>query len=100
MVISKTRQFPPARKIGSFSGLALLSLQSRNHARFGLQTVFSITHSDHSITPSSFNGITGIEMLLSWFLASGWILSHNGIDFALVLGCLLSILATEISRLQ
>jgi len=64
MVISKTRQFPPARKIGSVSGLALLSLQSRNHARFGLQTVFSITHSDHSNTPSSFNGITGIEMLL------------------------------------
>jgi len=63
MVISKTRQFPPARKIGSVSGLALLSLQSRNHARCGLQTVFSITYSDHSITPSGFNAITEIEIL-------------------------------------
>ena len=63
MVISKTRQFPPARKIGSVSGLALLSLQSRNHARFGLQTVFSITHSDHSIPHSELSLITVLVTL-------------------------------------
>jgi hypothetical protein len=44
-----TSVFPQRGKIDSVSGLALLSLWSRNHARFGLQTVFSTTQSDLSI---------------------------------------------------
>jgi len=51
-------------KIGSVSGLALLSLQSRNHARFGLQTVFSITQPDNSITQTEVSAITELEMLI------------------------------------
>jgi len=42
-----TSIFPQRWKIDSVSGLALLSLRSRNHARFGLQTVFSTTQPDH-----------------------------------------------------
>jgi len=34
-----------------------------NYARFGLQTVFAITHSDLPIAPSSLIAITKIEML-------------------------------------
>ena len=44
------------------SGLALLSLRSRNHARFSLQTVFSITHSDHLIPHIELSAITEIKM--------------------------------------
>jgi len=48
--------------LGSVSGLSLLSLRSRNHARFGLQTVFSFTQSDQSISYSRFSAITVLEI--------------------------------------
>jgi hypothetical protein len=57
-----TSIFPQREKIDSVSGLALLSLWSRNHARFGLQTVFSTTQPDHlKMSPESFH-ITAVEM--------------------------------------
>jgi hypothetical protein len=38
-------------------------LVSVNHARFGLQTVFSITQSDHSLCRFGSSVITDLEML-------------------------------------
>jgi len=57
-----TSIFPQRGKIDSVSGLALLSPWSRNHARFGLQTVFSITQPDHSIPLVGSSAITVLEM--------------------------------------
>jgi len=39
--------------------------KEKNHARQALLTVFSITQSDHSITPFSIHDITDLEMLLN-----------------------------------
>jgi hypothetical protein len=66
MVISKTRQFSPARKIGSVSGVGSpFLLRKGPMPASGLQTVFSITHPDHSSMYSRLSDITEIEMLMA-----------------------------------
>ncbi len=53
----------PIYLLARFPAESLLSLRSRNHARFSLQTVFSITHSDHLIPHIELSAVTEIEML-------------------------------------
>ena len=64
MVIAKTRQFSPARKIGSVSGLGSPFPPGKGPMPASrLQTVFSITHSDLSFPPSESSLITVLDML-------------------------------------
>jgi hypothetical protein len=58
MVISKTRQFSPARKIGSVSGLGSpFPCGKETMPASRLQTVFSITNINHSIQRVGFESI-------------------------------------------
>jgi len=63
MVIAKTRQFSPARKIGSVSRLGSPFPSGKGSIPASrLQTVFSITQSDHSLSCSGSSVITDLEM--------------------------------------
>jgi hypothetical protein len=63
LVVSKTRRFFPSdEKSTRFPASLSFPFGERNHARFGLQTVFSTTQPDHSITQVGAYIITVLEM--------------------------------------
>jgi hypothetical protein len=61
-MISKTLSVSPARKLRSVPGFPHISPWEMYHARPALLTVFSITQSDHSITPLRIQDITDLEI--------------------------------------
>jgi len=64
LVVSKTRRFFPSdEKSTRFPALLSFPSRERNHARFGLQTVFSTTQPDHSTPQAWLLVITVLEML-------------------------------------